>query len=160
MLMAQDPRHAISRAEFFLDKARSCSADARAEFEAFLEASIVFARGAEHRFNSEYEKHRGWKAVWDSWATEPAVEFFRKERDWILKEAPPRIGQKLFAASASPSMAADFYYYDDPGTPATATVERHLARLLGLLTTAERTFQTRGKGGRTSACTQRRLVRT
>ena len=58
-----------------------------------------------------------------------------------MKEAPPRIGQKIFAGSVGPSMAEDFYYYDDPETPATATVERHLAKLVGLLTEAEHTFE-------------------
>jgi hypothetical protein len=118
------------------------------DFEAFLEASIVFARAAVHRLKTKYESHAAWKTVWDSWAHESAVQFLREERDWILKEAPPKLGQKVFAASiggseptAMPNSAADFYYYDDPQIPATATVEGHLATLESLLTKAERGFQ-------------------
>ena len=141
MTMKHESRHALSRAAFFLDKARCCPADARVDFEAFLEASIVFGRAAVHRLKAKYEMQPGWKVVWDSWATEPAVEFFRKERDWILKEAPPKIGQKVFVGSAGPSMAAAFYYYENAETPATATVERHLATLVTLLTDAEQAFK-------------------
>ena len=140
MRVTHESRHALSRARFFLDKARLCPADARVDLEAFLEASVVFARAAVHRFQAKYKRNPGWKGVWDAWATEPAVEFFRKERDWILKTAPPRIGQKIFAGPVSPSMAEGFYYYDDPETPATVTVERHLARLMDLLTAAEQTL--------------------
>ena len=139
--MKHESRHPLSRAEFFLDRAKSCPADARVDFEAFLEACIVFARAAVHRFQAKYQTQPGWKVVWDSWASEPAVEFFRKERDWILKEAPPKIGQKAFVGSAGPSMAAGYYYYDGPEIPATATVERHLATLVTLLTDAERAFK-------------------
>jgi hypothetical protein len=138
--VTHESRHALSRARYFLEKARSCPADARVDFEAFLEASIVFARAAVHRLKAKYEGNSGWKTVWASWATEPAVEFFRKERDWILKEAPPRIGQKAFAGPVSPSMAEDFYYYDDPETPAAVTVERRLAELADLLAAAEQRF--------------------
>lgn len=138
-------RHALSRARFFLDLARECPASKRVAFEAFLEASIVFARAAVHRFKAEHESHSRWNAIWDSWLAESAVVFFRKERDWILKEAPPRIGQKAFIYSVQrgqtpyePSTAAEFYYFESPEIPATATVERHLVDLTALLEKARR----------------------
>jgi hypothetical protein len=93
-------------------------------------------------------RHPGWKSLWDSWARQPAIQFFREKRNWILKQAPPKLGQKIFAASVGssqptsvPSSAAEFYYYDDPETPATATVEKYLVSLAGLLTEAEQGFQ-------------------
>jgi hypothetical protein len=148
MPVTHESRGALARAAFFLDKAKACPLDAREDFEAFLEASIIFARAAVHRFKTKHDGHPSWKAVWDAWSDEPAVEFFRQERDWILKEAPPKIGQKLFAPSVgtnttayAPSSAAEFYYYYDPGTPATATVEAHLVALRGLLGKAEQVFK-------------------
>lgn len=157
MRVTPESRHPLFRARFFLEKAKACPPDARVDFEAFLEASIVFARAVVHRLKTKYDRHRNWKAVWDSWAQQPAVQFFREERDWILKEAPPKLGQKIFVASvgsseptAAPSSAAGFYYYDDPQVPATATVEVHLASLEILLTEAEKGLQPLGKGGRTS----------
>jgi hypothetical protein len=77
-----------------------------------------------------------------------AVEFFRTERDWILKEAPPKMGQKIFAASVgsaapsySPALAAELYYFEDPSVPATSTVERHLNDLEERLADGERRFE-------------------
>jgi hypothetical protein len=120
------------------------------EFEAFLEASIVFARSAVHRFKSKHGKHAGWKQWWDGLLNDPAVNFFRTERDWILKQASPRIGQRVFApfigpggAQASahePTSASEFYYFENPDTPATDTIDRHLSRLAALLDDAERLF--------------------
>ena len=151
MKVTAESRQALSRARFFVELARACRSDQRVEFEAFLEASIIFARSAVHRFKSEHQRLPKWKEVWDSWASEPSVLFFRKERDQILKEAPPKIGQMLFAGTArggtrapltaeppdEPRSAAEFYYYEVPGTPASDTVERHLVALCALLTRAK-----------------------
>jgi hypothetical protein len=150
MQLTHDSRSALSRAKFFLEQAQSSPADARVEFEAFLEASIVFARAAVHRFQAKYEGHPAWKQWWNSLAGNPAVEFCRTERDCLLKEAPPKIGQRIFMPSIGPggthvpayepAKAAEFYYFDEPGTPATVTVENHLTALANLLTDGERRF--------------------
>jgi DNA-directed RNA polymerase specialized sigma24 family protein len=123
----------------------------RVDFEAYIEAAIVFVRAAVHRTQSRYRRHRDWKAWWDSILSNNAVQFFRRERDWILKEASPRIGQILFAGTANASesryetkLAEEFYYFEDPSTSATITVEKHLAELELLLTEAESRF----RGGR------------
>jgi len=50
-------RTAIARAEFFLALAEQCRPEERTEFEAFLEAAIVFARAALHRLKNEFETH-------------------------------------------------------------------------------------------------------
>jgi hypothetical protein len=151
MQVTHDSRSAISRARFFLGLARALPADARVEFEAFLEAAIVFARAAVHRMKTSHGKHPKWKRWWDSLSGNPAIEFFRVERDWILKEAPPKIGQKVFASfigpegteaeGYKPARADEFYYFEDPGTPATATLARHLDVLSTLLSDAEREFK-------------------
>ena len=153
MQLTQDSRSAISRARFFLERASASSADDRVEFEAFLEAAIVFARAAVHRFNSRYGKHPDWKEWWDGLSKNPAMNFFRMERDLILKEAPPQIGQKVFAPFIGPggsqdewyvpAIADEFYYFEDPGTPATFTVAKHLDALATLLSEAERRFTLR-----------------
>ena len=146
----QDSRSALSRARFFLEKAKRCPADARVDLEAFLEASIVFARAAMHRFQARYRKHPNWKAWWDSLLDNPSVTFVREERDWILKEAPPNVGQKIFMPSIGPSAAeipayrpyraSEFYYFETPDVEATATVEAHLIELEKLLIDAEERF--------------------
>jgi hypothetical protein len=145
--LTQRSRRAFSRAKFFLEKAKGCPVDARVDFEAFLEAAIVFARAAVHRLKSRHEGHAEWKAWWDGLRDDPAVEFFRTERDWILKEAPPKIGQKIFAPSigtaepsCSPARASELYYFDDANVPATATVERYLNDLEERLAEGERRF--------------------
>ena len=151
MQLTGDSRSTLSRAELFLHLACEAPPDARVEFEAFLEAAIVFARAAVHRFQSRYQKHPDWKQWWRSLSTNPSVNFFRTERDWILKEAPPRIGQKIFAASISvsgahskayePQTAAEFYYFEDPGIPATVIVAKHLEALRNVLAQGERLLQ-------------------
>lgn len=120
------------------------------EFEAFLEASIVFARAAVHRFQTKHQKHPAWKQWWDSLKGNPAAEFFRTERNWLLKDAPPKIGQKVFLPflghggnqelARAPAKAAELYYFEDPGTPATVTVARHLDALAILLARGEQQF--------------------
>jgi hypothetical protein len=146
----QNSRSALSRARFFLEKAKECPADARVDCEAFLEASIVFARAAMHRIQARYRKHQNWKVWWDSLLDDPSVAFFREERDLILKEASPEVGQKIFMPSIGPSgadipaprpyRASEFYYFETPDVEATATVETHLIALERLLVDAEERF--------------------
>jgi hypothetical protein len=122
----------------------------RNDFEAFLEASIVFARAALHRFKTQHEGHPGWKQWWDSLLTEPSALFFRNERDFILKEGPPRVGQNIFmpfigpdgtsAPAFRPEKAADLYYFDDPQVAATDTVRQHLDAVERIVTDAQRQF--------------------
>ena len=54
--------------------------------------------------------------------------FFRQERDFILKEASFKIGQRIFAVyrpsrrtfdGFQPERAEEFYYFEDAATPAT-----------------------------------------
>lgn len=148
MKVTRDARHALSRATSFLEKAKSCPVEERNDFELFLEASIVFARAAIHRLQSKHKRHPKWKMIWDSWARQTAVAFFRKERDWILKERPPQLGQKVFmpflghrpdecTPAFVPASAAELYYFETPETPATATIEQHLASLRALIDDAE-----------------------
>jgi hypothetical protein len=151
--LTHESRYALSRAHFFIEKAKECPSDARIDFEAYIEAAIIFARAAVHRLKTEYGRHTDWENWWSSLRGDPAVEFFRTERDWILKEAPPKIGQRLFLADGGdssqlvyvPAYAREFYYFGEPGTPATDTVENHLTDLEKRLTEAERLFSSVGR---------------
>jgi hypothetical protein len=145
MRVTSESRGAPSRARFFLEKAKACKGNERVDFEAYVEATIVFARAVLHRLQSRHRKHPQWKSWWDS-LSNPAVEFFRIQRDWILKDAPPKIGQRVFAPTVGgpeayvPIAASEFYYFESPDIPATVTVERHLAALEVLVADAEARF--------------------
>ncbi len=145
-----ESRRAISRARFFLERAKDCPGDARVEFEAFLETSIVFARDALHRLRTKFREHPDQARWWGSLQGHPAIDFFRVQRDWILKEAPPKVGQKVFLACVGrpgsqyrPSRATECYYFDDPSIPAVETVEKHLAAIEDVLAAAEARFTAR-----------------
>jgi hypothetical protein len=85
-------RTALPKARFFLDRAGRSHPARGSAFEYQLEATIVFARSLLHLLQTEYDKRPGWKPWWDTLAGDPAVEFFRRNRDFILKEGP--IGQR------------------------------------------------------------------
>ncbi len=133
-------RHAISRARFFLDLARQCSIEKRDEFEAYLEASIVFARTALLRLKKENEVHSNWRKWWDGLKSNPAVVFFREERNFIIHEGPPKFGQIILVGGPPVPLATELYYYENPQTPATDTVEKHLNAVEALLIEAKKLF--------------------
>lgn len=133
-------RHAISRARFFLYLAKRCSVDERDEFEAYLEASIIFGRAALHRLQSQYKHRSNWKPWWDGLLSNPAVGFFRDERNWILKKGPPKVGQIIRAGRPPAPMAAELHYYENSQTPATDTVEKHLNAVEALFMEAQSHF--------------------
>jgi hypothetical protein len=154
-------RDAITRARFFLEQARSCrySNDMawQESFEAYLEAAIVFSRAAVHRLHtSALRRARGnsnLKAEVDEWwhsiLKDPAIQFFRVERDFIVKEGPPKVGQILYGPGGPPPFRAEaYYYYEDPNIPATDTIERHLNSVEKIVTDAERRFGTSSLSGR------------
>lgn len=147
MQLTHESRNALERSRLFLRLAANCAVDQRVEFEAFIEAAIVFARAELHRLQARHKGHAEWKTWWDSLLGNPAVEFFRAERDWLLKEAPPKIGQRGFAASVGssrpryePSKASDFYFFESPDAPAIDTVSHHLNELERVLKNGEATF--------------------
>jgi hypothetical protein len=141
MQVTRESREALSRARFFLLKASQCPAEDRLEFEAFFEAAMVFARSALLRLEAKYKKHPKWKAWWDSLKTNPEVEFFRNERNWIVHQAPPRLGQKIFLGdSQAVQLAGQFYFFKDPSVLATASMATYLDSLNTLVMDAESRF--------------------
>jgi hypothetical protein len=137
------PRHAIPRARFFLKKAVECRADQRDEFEAYLDAAIIFARTALLRLQSAYENHPDWQQWWDNLlvdaTTSPAVNFLRYERNWILHEAPAKINQ-VIRVGQTPILATELYYYEQPEIPATHTVEKHINTTESIVLDADKKF--------------------
>lgn len=117
------PRHAVSRAYFFLDLAERCDTHTRDHCEAFMEAAIVFARTAIHRLRTQFHRHPEWKPWFESLLGDASVMFFRRERDHILKTGPPKVGQIIGGA---PQRAAEMYYYETSDIPATVTIRRHV----------------------------------
>ena len=151
--VTSESRLAIARAKFFLRMAILCPAHARVDFEAFLEASIVFGRTEMHRLKAMFGKHPEWAAWWYSLNANPSVNFLRKERDRILKEESTKVGQRIFLpfssddqsytkVPANPSRAYEFYYFgEDASVPATTTVHNHLIEIERLRDLAEKIFQ-------------------
>lgn len=134
-------RHCISRAELFLGKAQSCPVAERDDFEAFLEASIVFARAALHRLKTAANGSSGFAEWFSSIASRESVQFFKAHRDLILKESSPPIGQLVYVGDGRNDLGArHLYYFEEPGIPASDTVARHLADLSGLVHVAEQQF--------------------
>lgn len=131
------PRHAISRAQFFLGLANDCSASRREDFEAYLEAAIIFGRTALHRLKHEFESHTDWKPWFDSLRGNPSVEFFREHRDFILKEGPPKVGQIIGFQEITKASAL---YFFQPGESANTTVKKHLNEIAALISDASTRF--------------------
>jgi hypothetical protein len=84
----------------------------------------------------------GWETWWAGLLSSPAVEFFRKERDFILKEGPPKINQVCrppsitsgsTEAHTGSALAANSYYYEAPDIPAIDTIKRHLDEIERLI---------------------------
>ena len=108
------PRHAISRADFFLTLASSCTASQRDDFEAFLEAAIIFGRTAIHRLQHEFKQHPDWPNWFHSLKGNPAIDFFKEHRDFTLKESSPKVGQRIGFQSVSTAQELYFFHPDEP----------------------------------------------
>ena len=146
-------RDAISRARFFLKLARdypySDDLAGREAFEAYLEAAIVFGRVAIHRVHAaaknkaqgDPDMTAGVQAWLDSLRGNPAIEFFRVERNFILKAGPPKLGQIVRLGGPAP-LKAEELYYEDPAVPATVTAERYLDGVEKIVTDVENRFGT------------------
>lgn len=132
-------RDAVSRARQFLEMGQRCTHEERDEYEAFLEAAIVFGRAAVHRLQSRFKKHPNWEAWWDSLNLNESVQFFRVERDYLLKEGPTKVGQ-VIRLGARTERADEHYYFESADVPATATVEWHLKQIEQLVEQAEGLF--------------------
>ncbi|NOT31659.1 MAG: hypothetical protein HOP15_14525 [Planctomycetes bacterium] len=162
MSPSAESRDALSRARFFLERAKASDGDLEA-FEAFLEACIVFARSALQRDHERFKatKSQGVKDWFDSLDENASVLFFRKHRDLIIHEKPAELGQVIHVHSIAPTSvvggsggiptdtaprparALESYYLTEPGTPATTEVEQHLQVLESVLHEARKRFDSR-----------------
>ncbi len=133
-------RTALARAEFFLHLAEECRPDQRAEFEAYVDASIIFARTALHRLKNKYSHNPSWAAWFAQLKGNPAVEFFRENRDFLLKENPAKIGQVISFNHIT--TAAQLYFFETPSAPATETLRKYLTSYTQALQEGEDIFNT------------------
>ena len=136
----KNPRHPLARAEFFLALAEKCLTTQLSEFEAYLEASIIFARSAMHRLETEFEKHPEWKAWFKSMDADESVNFFRNQRDFILKECAPPLVQ--IVNSNVVARASELRRFDGIQIDAASHVRSLLNRYSALLLSAEQQFRT------------------
>jgi len=134
------PRRAMARAQFFVQKAVDCPAHQRDDFEAYLDAAILFARMALLRLHTRYKKRPTWdQQWWEGVLSEQAVKFFTAKRHGILHAAPPTMPQGT-RLGRSPISAADLYYYETPDIAATSTVARHLQAMETIVLDAHQCF--------------------
>jgi hypothetical protein len=132
-------RHAISRARFFLDLADQCKASERDAHEAYMEAAIIFCRTAIHRLKTRYHRCDGWKSWFDSLRSNASVNFIQNERNFIVKEAQPKVGQ-VIRLGQTVEKAKDFYYYESPDISAIETVRRHVNEVERIIYEGESKF--------------------
>lgn len=147
MDVTAESRTALFRSRLFLKLAQECDPHHRIEYEAFVEAAIVFARAALHRLQAKHRLHPSWRIWWSSLLQNASVAFFREQRDWLLKEAPPKIGQKAMVGVSggtrngiTVSRADEFYFFESPAISATSTLARHLNEVERLLREADAVF--------------------
>ena len=115
-----------------------------------MEAAIIYSRVAIHRLHREaLQRAKGnphlkgdVDAWWDSLREDPAIHFFRIERDFIAKVGPPKVGQIIRSGGPAPEKMEELYYYGNPDIPATETIERHLRPVERIVTDAEERFGT------------------
>ena len=155
-------RHSIARAKFFINLADQCPVAERDNHEAFMEAAIVFCRAAIHRLRTRYKKSPDWKTWFESLRGNPSIEFIKEERDWILKEAPPKVGQRIILGTPvgqeviddSPIEKAKHLYYFVGETDKTAidTVRRHIDEIERIVREGEHNFWQHGIHPRLNFC--------
>lgn len=139
MTKAIDHRSALARARFFLLKARKCSVSSLEQYEAFIDASIIFTRAALHRFRGKWDSHADFAAWWKELLADESVKFFGKHRNLILKEAPAKIGQRIVVGGNAESFADDLYFFN-PNESACDSLENFLVQLEASLTAANDKF--------------------
>ncbi len=132
-------RDALSRAALFIKLARACDIGERDEYEACLEASIVFGRAALQQLPQRYGRHPGWNAWWSGLLHDDSVTFIRRERDHILKVAPAKVNQVIRVGSLT-TRADAHYYFHAMDESASTTIERHLHRTSDLVREASERF--------------------
>jgi hypothetical protein len=152
-------RDAITRARFFLEQARGCRYSdepaGQEPFEAYMEAAIIFGRIAIQRLKKSAErKARGKpsmkaevKAWWAYLEDDPAIMFFREERNFIVHEGPPKVGQIIGMGGPVSQKAEAHYYYENSDIPATDTIERHLNAVENIVRDAQERFGTSSLSG-------------
>jgi hypothetical protein len=139
--MSEIQRDALSRARLFIALARKCHAAERNEHEAFLEAAIIYGRTALLRLETAYENRVGWTNWWAPLLRNQSVRFLRNERNTIIHECPPRVGQNIRLDEGN-HVAADYYYYGkDPNVRAVDTVEQAINETETLIGQATVLFQ-------------------
>jgi hypothetical protein len=99
----------------------------------------VFGRAALHRLKSKFDKHANWKGWWNSVLGNESVEFFRGQRNYIVKEGPAKVGQ-VIRVGVRTERAEEHYYFESADVPATTTVEKHLNQIEHLVLEAQERF--------------------
>ena len=134
------PRHSISRARLFINLADQCPFAERDTHEALLEAAVIFCRAALHRLTTRYRKNPDWKTWFDPVRTNPSVEFIREERNWILKEAPPKFGQRIIVGAPFDKAKLLYYYIGDSETTAIDALRVHVDEIERIIRDGEQKF--------------------
>jgi hypothetical protein len=130
---------ALSRARLFIDMAATFPVNEQAKCAACVEAAIVYMRTALHRTQHRFCRAPGWTVWWRALAGDTSLEFIRRERDLILKEADPQVTLIGYVGFGVPlDAAARFCYFPDEHV--IDTLNRLLRRMTEVVNDAQARF--------------------
>lgn len=102
MPSSTSPRTPLQRAREFLARAERLTGNDRREFDDYVQAAIVFGRSVYHYLDSLAEAanaeatYRAWfRAKKKAMASDAVLEFFRRERDMMLKERTEGVRRRV-----------------------------------------------------------------
>jgi len=116
-------RTAIARANIMLSLAEECSIKEREQYEALVEAAIIFARAGLHRWKKDasYSCEK-----WRNIENNNSVKFLKNYRDMVLKESEVPFTQIIDFSQNNAPRKSDSLYCFEVGISACQTVREHL----------------------------------
>ena len=90
---------------------------------------------------NDTKKRPDWETWFDPLRRNSSVEFIQNERNVIVHEAPPKVGQVLHVGQQV-DLAKWCYYYDSPVIPAIDTVRGHVRETARIILEGESMFGT------------------
>ena len=91
-------------------------------------------------YQTRYKKCPDWRIWFNPLEHNLSIQFIRTERDWNLKEAPPKVGQRIYVGIEIEKAKCLYYYVSEPDRTAIDTVRRHVAEIERIIREGEQKF--------------------